>query len=92
MDRVEFELRREAARRRLAGESPRVIARELGRTRQWVAKWAARYDPHEPRWAQGRSRAPKRVARHTDAEVESQVLEVRARLEANPWAGRLLKC
>ena len=32
MDGVEVELRREAARRRLAGESPRVIARDLGRT------------------------------------------------------------
>ena len=86
MDRIEVELRREAARRRLAGESPRVIARELGRTRQWVAKWAARYDPHDPEWALGRSRAPKRVARHTDAGVEARVLEVRARLEANAWA------
>ena len=45
MEAVEIELRREAARRRLAGESPELIARDLGRTRQWVAKWAARYDP-----------------------------------------------
>jgi hypothetical protein len=43
METVEVQLRREAARRRLAGESPRAIARDLGRTRQWVAKWAARY-------------------------------------------------
>ncbi|MGH2947587.1 MAG: DDE-type integrase/transposase/recombinase [Solirubrobacteraceae bacterium] len=78
--------RREAARRRLAGESPRAIARDLGRTRQWVAKWAARYDPHDRSWAEGRSRAPKRVANRTAAGVEAQVLEVRARLEANPWA------
>jgi len=86
MEDVEVGLRREAARRRLAGESPEVIARELGRTRQWVAKWAARYDPHDPAWAHGRSRAPKRVAQRTRAEVETRVLEVRARLEANPWA------
>jgi putative transposase len=86
MGRIEVELRREAARRRLAGESPRAIARDLGRTRQWVAKWAARYDPHDPGWAEGRSRAPTRVVRHTDADVEAQVLEVRKRLEANPWA------
>jgi hypothetical protein len=45
MERLEVELRREAARRRLAGESPRAIAGDLGRTRRWVAKWAARYDP-----------------------------------------------
>jgi hypothetical protein len=86
MDEVEVGLRREAARRRLAGESPAVIARELGRTRQWVAKWAARYDPDDPGWADGRSRAPRRVACRTAADVEAQVLAVRARLEANPWA------
>ena len=39
MEDVEVRLRREAARRRLAGESPAVIATDLGRTRQWVAKW-----------------------------------------------------
>jgi hypothetical protein len=86
MDDVEVAARREAARRRLAGESPRAIARDLGRTRQWVAKWAARYDPHDPSWAEGHSRAPKRVANRTARGVETQVLEVRARLEANPWA------
>ena len=86
METVEVELRREAARRRLAGESPRAIARDLGRTRQWVAKWAARYDPHDPGWAESRSRAPKRVAHRTEAGIEARVLEVRARLEENPWA------
>jgi putative transposase len=86
MDEGEIVLRREAARRRLAGESPGAIASDLGRTRQWVAKWAARYDPHDPGWAHSRSRAPKRVANRTASGVEAQVLEVRARLEANPWA------
>src|SRR3954464_14549034 len=86
MEDVEVGLRREAVRRRLAGESPEVIARGLGRTRQWVAKWAARYDPHDPGWADGRSRAPKRVARRTAADAEAQVLAGRAGLEANPWA------
>jgi putative transposase len=86
MDEVEVGLRREAARRRLGGESPRAIARDLGRTRQWVAKWAARYDPFYPAWADGRSRAPKRVVNRTAAGVEAQVLEVRKRLEENPWA------
>ena len=86
MERVEVQLRREAVRRRLAGESPRAIARELGRRRQWVAKWAARYDPHDPAWAEGRPRAPKRVARRTEARVEALVVALRARLEADPWA------
>jgi putative transposase len=86
MEGSEVGLRREAVRRRLAGESPAVIAGELGRTRQWVAKWFERYDPSDPGWAQGRSRAARRVANRTVDEVQARVLEVRARLEANPWA------
>lgn len=86
MSEVEVALRREAARRRLAGESPETIAADLGRTRQWVAKWAARYDPHDPSWADGRSRAPKRVANRTPEDVEARVLAIRSRLAENPWA------
>jgi hypothetical protein len=86
MEAVEIGLRREAARRRLAGESPGAIARDLGRTRQWVAKWAARYDPDDPAWARGQSRAPRRVANRTADDVAARVLAVRARLEENPWA------
>jgi len=86
MSEVEAALRREAARRRLAGESPETIALDLGRTRQWVAKWVARYDPHDPSWAEGRSRAPRRVANRTPDQVEAQVLAVRERLAENPWA------
>ena len=86
MEDPEVAARREAARRRLAGESPEAIASDLGRTRQWVAKWAARYDPHDPSWAESRSRAPIRVANRTAASVEAQVVEVLKRLEENPWA------
>jgi putative transposase len=86
MEAVEVGLRREAVRRRLAGESPEVIARELGRTRQWVRRWTARYDPDDPGWARGRSHAARRVVNRTDAEVERRVLAVRAKLEANPWS------
>lgn len=86
MEDPEVASRREAARRRLAGESPEAIASDLGRSRQWVAKWAARYDPHDASWAESRSRAPIRVANRTAASVEAQVLEVRKRLEENPWA------
>ncbi|PZS22296.1 MAG: hypothetical protein DLM61_26230 [Pseudonocardiales bacterium] len=51
-----------------------------------MAKWTGRYDPHDPVWAEGRSRAPGRVANRTDAGIEARVLEVRTRLEENPWA------
>jgi putative transposase len=84
--RGEEAVRREAVARRLAGESPEAIARSLGRTRQWVARWVRRYDPGDPGWAGERSRAPRTVANRTPAEVEARVLAVRERLEANPWA------
>ncbi len=86
MSDAEAALRRQAARRRLAGESPEAIAQDLGRSRQWVAKWAGRYDPEDPGWAAGRSRAPRRVANRTPADVVERVLAVRARLAENPWA------
>jgi putative transposase len=86
MSEVEAALRVEAARRRLAGESPETIAADLGRTRQWVAKWAARYDPQDASWADGRSRAPKRAANRTSEDVEARVLAVRSGLAENPWA------
>ena len=59
---------------------------DLGRTRQWVAKWAGRYDPENPGWAEGRSRAPKHVANRTPEDIAERVLAVRGRLAENPWA------
>src|ERR1035437_2938007 len=86
MSDAEAVVRREAARRRLAGESPEGIAQDLGRTRQWVAKWAGRYDPENPGWATGRSRAPRHVANRTPADVAERVLAVCGRLAETPWA------
>ena|SRR5680860_47435 len=82
--RSEEDLRREAVRRRLAGESPEGIAVSLGRSRRWVAKWVARHEPGDEAWAQGRK--PGRVVNRTDPEREAQVIAVRRRLAENPWA------
>lgn len=86
MARSEQAVRREAVARRLAGESPEAIGRSLGRTRQWVARWVRRYEPADPDWAAERSRAAHQIANRTPRELEAQVLSVRERLEANPWA------
>ena len=86
MARTEAELRREAVRRRLAGESPAEIARTLGRSRQWVAKWVRRQEAGEEEWASGRKRGPGRAPHRTAPETEALVLAVRERLVANPWA------
>ena len=83
---AEEKLRREAVRRALAGESAAAIAQELRRSRRWVVKWLARYDPKDERWAVERSRAPRHVATRSAATLEALVLSVRRRLPANPWA------
>ncbi|MGH2745363.1 MAG: helix-turn-helix domain-containing protein [Thermoleophilaceae bacterium] len=84
MARSEEELRVEAVRRRLAGESPERIARSLGRSRRWVSKWVARHEPADEAWAGGRK--PGRAVNRTDAALEAQVVAVRRQLAENPWA------
>lgn len=84
----EQELRIEAVRRRLEGESPTEIAAALGRTTRWVRKWVARHDEdgQGDGWAESRSRAPLSSPTKTPVEIEQQILASRARLVANPRA------
>jgi putative transposase len=84
----EAELRREAVRRRQAGETTEAIAASLGRTGRWVRKWVARHDAAEAGadWAQSHSRAPKRSPRRTPERLRRQVLDARTKLEANPMS------
>lgn len=74
----------QAVRRRLGGESLERIARSMGRSRRWVSKWVARHAAGEQAWAE--SRKPGRVVNRTDAALEAQVIAVRQRLAAHPWA------
>lgn len=85
-EEIEIALRQHAVQRRLTGESPEAIAVSLKRSRQWVAKWTARYDPNNDDWARGVSRAPRRVPGRTPAELEAQILAERKRLEGIRWA------
>lgn len=84
----EEELRREAVRRRLAGESPTEIAEALGRTTRWVRKWVARYGEsgESDAWSQDRSRAPHHSPTKLDDETRALILAARQRLVANPRA------
>lgn len=84
----EQQLRVEAVRRRLEGESPIEIAAALGRTTRWVRKWVARHDDdgHVDSWAESRSRAPLTSPTKTSDVLEEQILASRARLVANPRA------
>ncbi len=86
MARNEQDLRTEAVRRRLTGESPEAIALSLGRSTRWVQKWVERHQAGDQGWAAGRRRGPKLAANRTPAELERQVIAVRERLAANPWA------
>ncbi len=83
---AEERARREAVRRALAGEPVASIMAALGRSRRWVFKWLARYQPKRAEWARARSRAPGVVANRTSERTEALVLKVRARLQADPWA------
>jgi putative transposase len=82
----EVELRREAIRRRQAGETSREVAAALGRSERWVRKWAARYERASAGedWAQAISRAPRSSPNRTPVQVTAQVLAVRAKLELDP--------
>lgn len=84
----EDDLRREAVRRRLAGESPEEIAAELGRTSRWVRKWVGRHGEqgHDDGWAASRSRAPHSSPTRTSDSLAGQILAARERLVANPRA------
>lgn len=84
----EEELRKEAVRRRLAGESPTEIADALGRTTRWVRKWVARHhdDCQTEAWAQGRSRAPHHSPTQTPDDIAELIVAARKSLVANPRA------
>lgn len=84
----EEELRKEAVRRRLAGDSPTEIAEALGRTTRWVRKWVVRHDNESgnDQWAESRSRAPRSSPTRTPDELEALILDARSRLVANPRA------
>jgi putative transposase len=84
----EEELRREAVRRRLAGESVGEVGQALGRTTRWVRKWVARAEEEtgNERWAEGHSRAPHSSPARTPAHLRQAIVDARSRLVANPRA------
>jgi len=79
---TEQDIRREAIRRRLQGERPRDICRDLGRSPRWFDKWWTEYrrDPHTD--FADRSRAPHISPHQTPASVEQAIVTARQTLEA----------
>jgi putative transposase len=79
---TEQDLRREAIRRRLAGESRHDICRDLGRTTRWFDKWWAVYQHDPTSDLADRSRAPHTSPVQVPAELARAVVRIRKTLEA----------
>lgn len=83
----EEELRKEAVRRRRAGESADEVAAALGRTTRWVRKWVVRAEEEAGEgWAKGRSRAPHHSPTRAPEDLRRLIVDARLRLQANPRA------
>ena len=77
-------LRKQAITLHLQGKKVSAIAREIGRTRQWVHKWIKRYDAHSDNWCSSHSHAP-RNNHAVSSTLEEKVVETRQVLEASPY-------
>ena len=77
-------LRKQAITLHLQGKKVSAIAREIGRTRQWVHKWLKRYDAHSDKWCSSHSHAP-RNNHAVSSTLEEKVVETRQVLEASPY-------
>jgi transposase len=84
----ERELRRRAVELSGEGAKPSEIATELGRSRQWVTKWLARYRSEGNNGLAGRSRRPFESPSRLGAEVRDEIITVRGLLEADRHANR----
>ena len=86
MNTTEQDLRREAIRRRLQGERPRDICRDLNRSRSWFDKWWAEYRHNPQTDFADHSRAP-RHSPHRPGTAVTCSLQPRTRVDRNDSAG-----
>jgi len=82
------QMRIDAIRRRLRGESVTSICHALGTSRRWFYYWFHRYSPADASWSRDRSRAPHHQAQKLPPDVERLVCEVRNRLLGQKYAQR----
>lgn len=85
-EKKEQELRREAIRRRLAGERVNAICQELGRSREWFHKWWHEYWDNDNEELVSHSRAPHDSPQRTLPEMEATIVALRHELEAGDKA------
>lgn len=79
---AEQDLRREAIRRRLAGEQRCDISHDLNRSPRWFSKWWAEYQRHPRMNFADRSRAPHTSPHQTSDEMVQTIVSIRKTLEA----------
>jgi transposase InsO family protein len=73
--------RKEAIRRRLEGQEPKAIYRDLGRSKGWFFKWWTRYQDWGPEGLHDLPRVPHTIVNKTNPAIEATILGIRERLE-----------
>lgn len=83
---MEQELRKNAIKRYLKGESPKPIYTELKRSKYWFFKWLKRYQLGHLEWFKDQSRAPKQRPTQISKIERQRIIETRNRLEISHFA------
>lgn len=78
-------LRARAVSMYLQGLSVASIARELGKSRQWVHKWINRYNPDIPTWNISKSNAPHFNPNKISYAMEEKIIAARQELTESPY-------
>jgi len=78
-------LRKKAISLYQQGKKVTTIAREIGRTRQWVHKWINRYETQSENWSSSRSHAPHNPSTRISSSTKDLVVATRKQLEASPY-------
>ena len=78
-------LRARAVSMYLQGLSVASIARELGKSRQWVHKWINRYNPDIPTWNISKSNAPHFNPNKISYAMEEEIIAARQELTESPY-------
>lgn len=82
---MEEELRRQAVLMVSQGCSVTYVARQLGKSRQWVYKWIERSSTGKAEWCQSQSTTPHSIANKTHKDIELAIVRARRMLDASPF-------
>jgi len=83
----EENIRQEAIRFHLHGESALAISVKVCRSRQWVYKWIWRYNQNpQGNWFKSEPNAPKQSTRKIDNKLEKSVISIRKSLQNKPYS------